>query len=602
MSSVDELVNGQRKNAAGHLSKIFIEQTNHALKQGVYNVPEGQTANEVGTNLGLRVEHAMYHNLSTGCGEPNEAYKNQLRTIVFNVKKNAALRDRLLSGSLSPHKLAVMEPMQMASDEQQQKDAAVKQELERQHTIIQEQGPRIRKTHKGEEYVDEARVVASESSVSNAPPRQGVSEDEIQTKSPETTGPAERPRSKEPIPSVADTKIRPRPSVDTQRKTSTNFNIQDVWSSVQGSPEGSQHSLPQPPHRQPSEAQQQAGPGTQADPDIDALLKDEDNESEPYSPKAYPDEDEIVWRGNVNGGAIGRFNGIAKFAGGASIADMGLSWDQLIPPNISIEGRIEPSKANEYLCGLQFSSSSDLIMVVIRQPDEPSEQPGFNKLFHYFKSRNRYAVGVEHANPAIKDIYLIPVEAGANKPEVLQLMDNATIPNPVPENMLIVPIVVKNTELAGTTPRDQGTVATSPLTAVHTRGGEVSVSTPTPAQSSTQADGPAPPPPTGMAYGPAASASTTPQASDSTPSRHLPTLPPSGSAQNQYQPTGAVAASQVLGELANAPAVQQLLAQVPTAGTAEMNVVKEIIQENAMAAQDLQVLTQMLMSRNQPRQ
>src|SRR2546430_768992 len=98
VSSVDELNDSQRKSAASHLVKLFIEQTNLAVKAGAYSIPNGRTAKEIGTELGLRIEHAMYHVLSGGAGDPSDASKTQLRTILFSVKKIPALRDRLLSG------------------------------------------------------------------------------------------------------------------------------------------------------------------------------------------------------------------------------------------------------------------------------------------------------------------------------------------------------------------------------------------------------------------------------------------------------------------------------------------------------------------------
>src|SRR5205823_2694484 len=87
VSSVDELSDSQRKSAATHLIKLFIDQTNLAVKAGAYSVPNGRSVKEIGTDLGIRIEHAMYHVLSGGSGDPSDAYKNQMRTILFNVKK-----------------------------------------------------------------------------------------------------------------------------------------------------------------------------------------------------------------------------------------------------------------------------------------------------------------------------------------------------------------------------------------------------------------------------------------------------------------------------------------------------------------------------------
>jgi hypothetical protein len=581
VSSVDELSDGQRKNVATHLIKLFIDQTNLAVKAGAYSVPNGRTAKEIGTELGLRIEHAMYHVLSGRSGDSSDAYKNQMRTILFNVKKNPVLRDRLLSGNLSAHGLAAMDAKDMASEELQQKDAAIKKEAEKQYTVIQEQGPRIRRTHKGDEYVDESMGLASESTVSHAPVRRPsvIDHESSQTRSPDAMSPAV-PHATGEIPLH---KTRPRPSIDTARKSSASFNIQDVWSSVQGSPDGDRQQFPQLPQHQAE--QRPPGPGTQADADIDELLKDEneDVESPPYSPKASTDDSEIVWRGVINGGSIGKFQASARYAAGAHIGDLRLSWPQLIPSEILIEGRIDPAKADEYLCGLQYSASSDVVIISVSEPEDPVDRQNFTRLFDYFKNRNRYGVSIQHSNPAIKDTYLIPLEAGSELPELLQLLEQHELKRPVPERLLLIPFVVKNTELAGATPRDHMASA-SPLVSVPP--GSV------PPQQQYQQppgmhDGSVP-----ASYG---QPPVPPQAQLSTEGSHLPTPPPA-----HQQSPATVAAQQVLGPLANSPAVLDLIRQVPMAGVIEMNVVKDIILENHEAANDLQVLTRMLQERNQP--
>src|SRR5699024_1691491 len=132
----------------------------------------------VSRHLGISIEKAMYQELCGGTGDPNEQYKAQLRSVLFNLKKNASLRDRLLVGSLQPGALSKMSSQDMASEELQQKDAELKREAERQHIIIEEQGPRIRRTHKGEEFIeDDHHLDASEPVFSTAPARRSVVED-----------------------------------------------------------------------------------------------------------------------------------------------------------------------------------------------------------------------------------------------------------------------------------------------------------------------------------------------------------------------------------------------------------------------------------------
>lgn len=558
-------------------------------------MPAGQTADDVGTQLGLSVEQALYQILSHGSGYPNDAYKSQVRTILFNVKKNDALRDGLLNGNISGQNLARMSPEEMASREQQLRDARIKQEQEKQHVIVQEQGPRIRRTHKGEEYVDETQQIAAEPDVINAPLRRresAVGQDVVDTKSPTVPSPSGQ-RSPDGKPLSINTQARPRPSTEPERKSSQPFNIQDVWSSVQGSPDGERPAFPQIAY--PSGGQSQKTTQTEADPDIDALLKDEDIESPPYSPKSFDGDNTVIWRGTVNMSPVARFQGSARKAAGADIENLGLSWPQLIPDILTIEGRIDPIRADSYLCGLRYSQTSDVIVVSLRASESSSDRHQFSVLFNYFKTRNRYGVGVNPSNTAIKDIYLIPLEAGSEKkPELLQLLENDKVETPTHEDMLLVPFVIKTSELnANTTPGEHAPVAASPITGVGA-GPNAPLSQPPP-----QTGYPTPTPSAAQHQHPHHPLNLPPQYDP-----HPPQQPPQPQPQPQQHPnaphlTGHEAAHYILGNQASQlPAVLQLIMQVPAAGIQEMTVVSDCLRENPAAGQDLGVLTTMLMARD----
>lgn len=600
-SDVKELTNASRKQAASTLIKLIEQQIKDAVKQGEYSIPTGSTVTSIANQIGLRVEHALYHVQVGGNSDPNEAYKNQLRSITFNVKKNHALGVRLLNGDLLPHTLASMDPKDMASDEQKRKDAAVMKELEKQHTIVDEQGPRIRRTHKGEEYVDESRQVAAESATSNAPVRKpSITERDGETKSPGIKSPSETPAK-------GNAQPRPRPSVDTgRRQSSANFDIDKVWSNVQGSPDGDQR-FGELPQQSPGIAvREPAAPGAKADADIDELLKDEEAESPPYSPKDSADSNGIVWRGIVNGGGLGRFHATARYAAGATPDSdtLRMTYSQLIPPEIPIGGRIQPARADEYLCGLEYSNSSDLVIVYIPEPQNSGDQVEFDRFFRYLKGKDRFGVGIQHQNPAIKDIYLVPLDSGQEMPMFVKKIDT-DFPDPAREKMLLVPIVVKNSELPhnmaaamldGTTaiasPTSRGPVAQTPITP-HEGSFE-------PPQYNPYAQSPMP-----NQHG----SNGTPQMIPTPQSQPITAVAqgyPSQTPPVQYTPQqqhyssplpslSTTHAQKILGaQLASSPAVVQLCAQVPNAGENEFRVVKECLEQNPEAQYSLEVLTGML--------
>jgi hypothetical protein len=66
----------------------------------------------------------------------------------------------------------------------------------------------------------------------------------------------------------------------------------------------------------------------------------------------------------------------------------------------------------------------------------------FNKIFEYFHSRQRYAV-VEKGKPAlVKELYIIPVEVGANLPEHIEMLEHCTIKKPVEERLLLASLTM----------------------------------------------------------------------------------------------------------------------------------------------------------------
>ena len=562
-----------RQGPASNLIKMFIEQTKTAVKAGALSLSR-DTPDAHGTHIGLLVEHALYQSLSGGSGDPNQAYKNQFRAIISNVKKNATLAANILREDTTPQALATMDPKKMASEEQQAKETAMRQEMERQHSIVehQESGPRIRRTHKGDEYVDEEQAAPQ-----SAPSSRPAVKAEQEIKSPEIKSPTHTSRR--------------QPSVTIpRRQSSANFDINKVFSNVHSNQDGGDQQRfgelpPQPSTHEP------AGPGARADADIDALLKDEDADSEPYSPKDYSD-DGTVWRGIINGGNTGRFATSARYAAGAKPEDKTLrtTWADLLPPEIGINGRIQPTKADEYLCGLEFSSSSDMLVIWMIEPTHEPDLSGFNKFFAYFKSKERFGVGAQNHQPALKDIYFVPMDRGQEMPTFVKKLEG-DFPDFATERGLLVPLVVRNTEL----PHGGGVPIGSPsamMQSPNVGGPGPSMQTPITPQF---ANTPPYQPPNGNAF------PSSDQQFRSPPQQPYAALPhPPSQSQHPSQsphipPPAAIAAARILGpQLASTPAVVDLIQSAPNAGDLEMNVVKECLAENPAAAQNLGILTAML--------
>jgi hypothetical protein len=518
---------------ATHFIKFFAEQVATALKAGSFSLRENQSSEDLAWQLGLSVENALYDSICGGSGEPNEAYRSQLRSIMFNVKKNASLRDRLLVGSLLPKTLSQMTSGEMASEELQQKDAEIKREAERQHMIIQEQGPRIRRTHKGEELIEDENHGANESVFSS--------------------GPRRAPGEGEGSPTGSPTSPK-----GPQQNKSDGF--------ARGPSPGGNHHEDVFPELAPNVREPVPAGRVQADAEIDQLLRDDEPESPPYSPKDFND-DGIIWRGKVTMPPIGEFSSTAKHVGGADLSGR-IPWCQLTPPTLFVDGRIDIKRATDYLCGLQFSKSTDVTVIAVSSPDHPEQKEGFNQMFDYFHSRGRYGVIGKHPLSAVKDTYLVPMEKGTTTmPEFIELLENISLEGPITERIFLTIFVVKTGESSPPSvqpPSHQASqepaVSASPLTAV--------ASTPQQPQFST---GIAPTPPPHFAGYNSNSASGQP---------------------GHYQSlTGLPAAVQVLGaQVVESPAIQQLLKTAPNVDMAQLNVVRDILTRQPGAADNYDTL------------
>ncbi|EER23706.1 Transcription factor S-II, central domain containing protein [Coccidioides posadasii C735 delta SOWgp] len=565
-----------RKNVANALIKLFVEQAGVAQEQGKFSIPEGRTKESVGEYLGFAIEQAMYQNLCGGSGEPNDPYRQQMRTILFNVRKNPSLRDSLLVGRITPDAFSKMSTQDMASEELRQRDDEIKREAERQHIIIQETGPRIRRTHKGEEFVEsDPQFVGTESVFSTAPARR------------DTLGEAMSPRAASPATGrtgsmdAVQQNQKPQP-IDTQViltgrpgwSASDDFNIQNVWSSVQSPGAVPHHDPPQfGPTVFPQEHPPPSTHKVQADAEIDQLLKDEEPESPPYSPKDFPGPD-IIWRGKVLMDGVASFSAGARFVGGADLSAR-IPWSQLVPPSLTIDGRIDIQLATNYVCGLRYSHTVDITVVAIPPPDAPDDVVSFNNLFDYFVRRKRYGVMGKHPLPAVKDTYLVPVEAGSGrKPEFMEILENNAIENPTPERLLLVVFVLKtsNNHSNAVTPQHPPATAASPLTATPTaRYSQHSLSyqdTDRPSGSPSQSQG------------------------------HYSPPPPYSQPQSPLVLNGKAAAVHVLGEqLASSPTIEEVLRHAPNADVAQFNVIAEILSRHPSAANSYEQLMNALMER-----
>jgi hypothetical protein len=447
-----------RQGAASLIQKALAHSVPIAVNRGVYQYSPGDTLEAKLERLTLEIENAVYNT-----HPDKKAYAKQCRTLNFNLKQNQELCNSLLTKTLSPNSLAVMSTDDMASKELKRETAEMQRRSDQQAIMISDDRPRMRRTHKGDEIIEDDDIAIANDSTMSVSRRRSMLDPnaDMATRSRENSPGNEvelpdnindyrsnddiRSKTTQKEPLNVDTNQSSATPAKQERKASAqgDFDINKVFSSVQ-SPTGPPSSLPQNVRRQSGNAPPANGPGF--DPEIDKMLQDEDgNESPPYSPAEYDSDPEIVWRGSVSMDSSVSFPVIAKHIGGADLSTSAarIPWSDLLPKDLRVAGRIGEDKANEYLCSLRYSAPSDVVVIGITPVGEASES-SFQEMFKYFHEKNRYGVLANKTIVNVRDTYLVPVEASpANLPDFITNLEGHKVPEHRESRMMLVAMAVR---------------------------------------------------------------------------------------------------------------------------------------------------------------
>jgi hypothetical protein len=420
-----------RQKAAQALQKELKPLIEKATKDATFRIPDGETATSLAFTHALQIEQALVNAHGTPSG-----YGPQFRSILFNVKKNNELLHHILSGSIAPAELAEMSTDDMASEELQRQRAVIKEQADK-HAILahEESGPRIRKTHKGEELIGEDNRQTDES-YSVAPVRRRTTIDDTAQNSspPPEVGSPHQVELPDP-----DDLNKPALSVNTttsNARRQSSFDMTQVWKSAR-SPD------------QPSGAFQPSRRSTGAeydtsmvqDADVDRLLKDEDMEDAP--PSSSIDAGSVAWRGTIDMAGVAGFNGAARWVAGGDIG-VKIPYKDLLPSAMEISGRINIDRADEYVSNMRWSASNDVCALALTPAHTENDYQGFQAIFNYFHTKERWGVIAPEMHDAIRDVYIVTLEAGSSEyPQFLHMLADKRIEEPRTTDMLLLTIVAK---------------------------------------------------------------------------------------------------------------------------------------------------------------
>ena len=429
VTKFDELSDQKRVPVARIFAKIF--------------EPMDATKSE---GLGLAIEHALYSAFATNEPGYGAEYKNKFRSISFNLKdaKNSALRERVLNGSLSPSELVHLSNEELANQELRAQAEKIREQGVANSVLKVQEGPRIRRTHKGEEIVgDEISAISPGDAVASLPFARKEEMSPAVDEGPTSPPSAGSPRERSPSPKSPRSPAEPMDEDTTpERKGSASFDISSVWTHLR-----SPTSEKGPSDAVDLDVLPEELPQNQIDdPDIDRLLGDDEEggNSPPYSPTAYdlPDTSAHVspiWSGTIAMPSVAHFNAQARFVGGPHTVTE-LPWSDILAPNLVLDGRIAIESTTKYLKAQRLSSTKHIVVVQI-DPADDSQKDLHNKLFQYFHDKKKYGV-LKNESPIVRDAYLIPLGADEPIPEQIELMDSHEIPRTRTEPTLLVILVI----------------------------------------------------------------------------------------------------------------------------------------------------------------
>jgi hypothetical protein len=576
-----------QKPFAEKLRDVLTPLINTASDTRGYRIPDGETAKSLASRFALQVSIAAagHYGDSVGGDSPFSA---RLRAIMFNVKKNAILVDRMLSGSLKPQELATMPTEEMASEDKQKEFAAMREAAEKQMILTEEAGPRLRKTHKGEEVVGEDNFDSEEFRQPTLRERESVPED-ASMQSPVGHRPPESPADAA-HPLSLDMSGTP---TDHVRRPSTNFDINSVFDKVR-SPQHDQQTFLL---RRQSTMQMQEKPHIPVDDaDVDRLLKDEDNDVEM---SGYSSDPTVCWQGSINMQSMQPFDAVARFVAGGDFGQV-VPWNKLLSNVLSVQGRIESSKGDDYIRGIGHSETYDVAVLAL-SPVTTDGRGVMDHFYTYFQSRGRWGVvPVENTGSDImRDLYIIPIEAGgSNLPPFIDMLEYCSIETPRKEHMVLLALVAKLPEVKPDLP---STEHFERFPAQDIAVGHIAQ----PAQPTNgPSNGPSPSPVTNP-HGPQYS----PMAASFPPTQYYP-QPPTHNGQQQPMPLANVPAHhqipkalEILGPYIDTPVIAHILVENLSNNQAiseiQMVNLRHIVEENPEARTNFSVLTEHLRKKSE---
>lgn len=394
------------------VAKAFVNVFKRNIPES-YNFPEGMDNEKLSSKWAIQLEREIF----VWCPKKDKKYTDKSRSLMVLIKKPNVM-NRIMDGELSFTKLVNSSPEEIDSELKEYADKVRLESIRRSVlTVDSSQGQRIRRTHKGEEIVEDANNQQEDVDIS------------IMTRNIDHR----RFEDKEP----------PREIIvnDNNKAAAYNNYMEDDDDEEEREEKSEQK---QGSDKEGSSSDDKEGlPLSDIDdvPDLDDeeldfIIKGKTEPKEvtkkPLNVKLPPIQSSKIWSGRITFPDFASFSATGEFYTCSNYQNptnpqevkihnrfINISKEILSKDHYEVEGRLERTRADAYLN--KIITTRDLILVEITCTEN---QSGYDKLYRYLLERNK--VGVLSGRPAfVKDAYLLGIDGNDfNLPEYLKSLHN----------------------------------------------------------------------------------------------------------------------------------------------------------------------------------
>lgn len=399
LQGIESIENVVRKSVASTFCSTF---KNNILPVASKNSDFGnkdQDLEILAENLSVSVEQALFDKfaLKVKGKDVGNKYRAKFRSLLSTLKdaNNPELHLKIVNGDITPSQFVTMTSEELMNPLLRKITEEAIEKSIKDSILKVETGPRIRRTHKGEEYVGDQFLDQDLNITSSWKPKENIDSNKVETE-------PESGESESPVPHLA--LVEPNRQL-TPPEGKENY---EDYNNGENGTESNVH--------------------IEDDEDLDAILGnnvDEDyQEDDPLLSKSSlktekKSYNKLIYKGQLHMPLVSNCqvsvhelsapNEYSLSAWNSAFNSMG---------KLFIEGRLDSSKAIKYLKVVGMSKDICTFFIL---PDAANAEH-FDKLYTYFRRKNKFGVLTKpKQGPAVKDAYVIPLQHGDDIPEYLGL-------------------------------------------------------------------------------------------------------------------------------------------------------------------------------------